>query len=61
MAKALNLKRLIDRLQSLLANNDAKVYVVDHKDRYFEIINVDSEFADQVVIDIVREKEDYKL
>ena len=61
MPKALNLKQLIDRLQSLLANNDAKVYVVDNKDRYFEIINVDSEFADQVVIDIAREKEDYKL
>ena len=61
MPKALNLKQLIDRLQSLSANNDAKVYVVDQKDRYFEIINVDSELADQVVIDIVREKEDYKL
>lgn len=56
----LKLQELIDKLQSLLANKDAKVYVVDHKDRYFEIVNVDSGFADQVVIDIVREKDDYK-
>lgn len=58
---ALNYQELIDKLKSLVVNKDAKVYVVDHKYRFFEIVNVDSEFADQVVIDIVREKEDYKL
>lgn len=61
MPEELNLKQLIDRLKSLVAHKDAKVFVVDPRDRYYRIKNIDTAFADEVVIDIVREKEDYKI
>lgn len=62
MPKALNLKQLTDRLKVLLANKDAKVFVVDPRERYYRITNVDTVFADEVVIDIERiEETEFKL
>lgn len=62
MAKELNLKQLIDRLKSLVAHKDAKVFVVDPRDRYYRITNIDTAFADEVVIDIERiEETEFKL
>ena len=57
----MNLKELILRLQSMDTKENAKVVVADNKLRFFNIINVSSEFEDEVVIDIERDKEDYKL
>ena len=62
MPEELNLKQLIDRLKSLVAHKDAKVFVVDPRDRYYRIKNVDTAFADEVVIDIERiEETEFKL
>lgn len=62
MPKELNLKQLMDRLKVLLANKDAKVFVVDPRERYYRITNVDTVFADEVVIDIERiEETEFKL
>ena len=56
----MELQELIDKLQSLKANKNAKIIVVDSKERLFDIKNVDTIIENEVVIDIIREKEDYK-
>lgn len=50
----------IARLQELGVSRNAKIVLWDDKERKYEIKSVDSVFKDEIVIDIVRTKEDYK-
>lgn len=50
----------IARLQELGASSNAKIIVWDSQEREYEIKNVDSVFKEEIAVDIVRTKEDYK-
>ena len=56
----MTVEELIERFHDLGVSRNAKIVICDAKEREYEIKSVDSVFNDEVVIDIVRTKEDYK-
>lgn len=54
----MTVRELIEQLQFLGASSGAKIIVWDNKDHEYEITNIDSVFADEIVFDIKRTKED---
>lgn len=56
----MTIRELIEQLQFLGASSSAKIVVWDDKQREYEITNIDSVLADEIVVDIKRTKVDYK-
>ena len=54
------IEELIEKFHDLGVSRNAKIVLWDDKEREYEIKSVDSVFKDEIVIDIVRTKEDYK-
>lgn len=54
----MTIRELIEQLQFLGASSNAKIIIWDDKNHEYEITNVDSVLADEIVIDIKRTKED---
>ena len=55
----MTVSEFIEKLQLLGASGNAKIIVWDEREREYEVVNVDSVFKGEVVIDIKRTKEDY--
>jgi hypothetical protein len=56
----MTIEELIEKFHDLGVSRNAKIVLWDDKEREYEIKSVDSVFKDEIVIDIVRTKEDYK-
>ena len=56
----MTVEELIERFHDLGVSRNAKIVLWDNLEREYEIKSVDSVFKDEIVIDIVRTKEDYK-
>lgn len=56
----MTIEELIEKFHDLGVSRNAKIVLWDYKEREYEIKSVDSVFKDEIVIDIVRTKEDYK-
>ena len=56
----MTIEELIERFHDLGVSRNAKIVIWDSQEREYDIKSVDSVFKDEIVIDIVRTKEDYK-
>lgn len=56
----MTIEELIEKFHDLGVSRNAKIVLWDSQEREYEIKSVDSVFKDEIVIDIVRTKEDYK-